>query len=109
MDATSVGRALLDSLDPDDLAEFASRLAPYLPHPIQEDEWMSVGETTKYLGLSSRYALYRLKDHHGLPFHQHGPNGRIWFRRSEVDRWQESATSKQGVVTHLRGRRQRLS
>lgn len=52
-----------------------------------ENRWLSVGEISKYLGVSSD-TVYRWIDKHGMPAHR---VGRLWkFKKEQVDGWVEA-------------------
>jgi excisionase family DNA binding protein len=83
---SGLARALLAELGPDDLAELAERLRPYLPAPSEPatDGWLDSRRAADYLGIS-RDALHRLTAERAVPFHQDRPGGRLYFLRSELD------------------------
>lgn len=83
-----LARALLAELGPDELAELAERLTPYLPAPTEpaRDGWMDSTAAAEYLGIS-RHALHRLTAERAIPYHQDRPGARCYFRRSELDAW----------------------
>ncbi len=84
---STLARALLDQLGPEDLAELADRLAPYLQAPARsEDGWMNAKQAADYLGISI-HALHRLTAERRIPFTQERPGARCYFRRSELDEW----------------------
>lgn len=52
-----------------------------------ENRWLSVGEISKYLGVSND-TVYRWIDKHGMPAHR---VGRPWkFKKEQVDAWVEA-------------------
>lgn len=56
-----------------------------------DDRWLSVDEISAYLGVK-RDTIYKWITRRGMPARK---VGRFWkFRRSEVDRWIESGSSK---------------
>jgi Helix-turn-helix domain len=80
-------RALLAELGPEDLAELAERLAPYLRLPsATEDKWLDSKAAAEHLGISL-HALHRLTSARTIPFSQERPGGRCYFRRSDLDAW----------------------
>jgi excisionase family DNA binding protein len=85
---SSLGRALLDELGPDDLAELAVRLAPFLPAPEQPAPggWLSTREAAAYLGISPN-ALHKLTAARAIRFEQAKPGAKCWFRKSDLDAW----------------------
>jgi excisionase family DNA binding protein len=84
---SALGRALLDELSPDDLAELARRLAPYLPAPAPaEDGWLSTREAADYAGCSVD-ALHRAMAAREVRFEQSCAGGKAWFKRADVDAW----------------------
>ncbi len=52
------------------------------------DEWMDSKQAAAYLGISL-HALHKLTAARALPFAQDTPRGRMYFRRSDLDRWRE--------------------
>jgi excisionase family DNA binding protein len=88
---TALGKALLDSLAPSDLAELAQTLQPYLAPAITpaEDRWLTSKQAADYLAISV-HALHRLTSERRIPFEQSGPGGRCYFRKSELDRWRSA-------------------
>lgn len=81
---STLGRALLDQLDADDLAELKDRLG--LRGERREDGWLTARDAAAYLGLSV-HALHRLTAERAVPFHQDGAGHKLWFKRSELDQW----------------------
>ena len=81
---SSLARALLDELGPDDLAELAERLRPFLGAP--DDGWLDAKAAAQHAGCtvpSLRWAMRKGE----IEFEQHVPNGKAYFRRSALDRW----------------------
>lgn len=84
---STLGRALLDQLDADDLAELRRRLALDPPLPAEPaDGWLDSTAAAAYLGIS-RHALHRLTSDRRLPCSQDAPGGKLFFRRSALDDW----------------------
>lgn len=84
---SDLARALLDELEPEDLATLAERLSPFLRAPTRrDDEWLSTKQTAEYLGLTV-HAVHHYISEGRLPFHQERPGARCYFRRSELDAW----------------------
>jgi excisionase family DNA binding protein len=88
----SLARALIEELGPDDLAELAERLAPYLPVPSADDPWLSTRDAAAYLGIPVS-ALHRLTAARTIPFFQEAPRARCFFKRSDLDRWRGATAS----------------
>jgi hypothetical protein len=83
-----LARALLDDLEPDDLAALAERLKPYLS---AEDGWLGTREAAAYAGCTVpalRYAMSRGE----VDFEQRVAGGKTYFRRSALDRWHGGAS-----------------
>jgi hypothetical protein len=79
----ALARALVDELDPDDLANPADRLRPYL---AGDDGWLGTREAAAYAGCTVpalRYAMAQGE----VEYEQRVPGGKTYFRRSALDRW----------------------
>ena len=89
---SALARALLDELSPDDLAELAARIAPYLPAPTPaEDGWLSTRQAAEYAGCSV-YALHRAMAARDVDFEQSAPGGKAHFKRSAIDAWRRGGS-----------------
>jgi hypothetical protein len=85
---TDLGRALLNQLGPDDLAQLAERLAPFL-HSAQapaDDAWLSTRQAAAYAGCTID-ALRKAMAAREVEFEQSAPGAKAWFRRSAIDSW----------------------
>jgi excisionase family DNA binding protein len=80
---TDLARALLDQLGDDDLRALAERLRPYL---TTEDRWLSTTEAATYAGCSV-HALRHAVARGEIECRQSCPGGKVWIRRSALDRW----------------------
>ena len=83
----SLARALLEELGPEDLAELAERLRPYLG--AGDDGWLDVKAAAKYAGCTVpalRYAMSKGE----VEFEQQMEGGKVWFRRPALDAWRRS-------------------
>jgi excisionase family DNA binding protein len=89
---SNLGRALIADLNPDDLADLAELLAPYLPRSTADDGWMNTRAAAEYLGMSVS-ALHRLTAAREIPCSQDGPGARCFFRRSDLDGWRGATAS----------------
>jgi excisionase family DNA binding protein len=83
---SALARALLDELEPDDLAELAGRLIDYLPAPAVEDRWLTTREAATHLGLTPN-AVHKLVKARAIPFEQDAPGCKCYFRRADLDAW----------------------
>ena len=85
---SALARALIAELGPEDLAELAVLLAPYLPRPETpaDERWLSTREAAAHLGISAN-ALHKLTAARAIPFEQATAGGRCWFQRSDLDAW----------------------
>ena len=88
---TDLAAAFLDALDEDALDHLAERLAPRLAGRLAAghtapDRWLPAREAAAHLGVSV-HALHRLSADRRIPASQDRPGGRLYFRRSELDRW----------------------
>jgi hypothetical protein len=81
---SSLARALLEELEPDDLAALAERLRPYLDGG--SDGWLGTREAADYAGCTVP-ALRYAKSRGEVKFEQRVPGGKTYFRRSALDRW----------------------
>jgi excisionase family DNA binding protein len=87
---TGLAQALLAELGPDDLAELARRLAPYLPTPPNgAGGWLTTAQAAEHLGISV-HALHRLTAARSIPFSQDGPGARCYFRQSDLNEWRSA-------------------
>jgi hypothetical protein len=85
---SDLARLVVDELerDPALLERVARVLDPYLSHAAN-DGWFGARRAADYIGAGSLDALDRLVDN-GLPCVQpHGPGGRRYFRRRDLDRY----------------------
>ena len=88
---TDLAAALLNALDEDSLDKLADQLAPRLAGRLaagsaEPDRWLTAREAADHLGVSV-HALHRLSADRRIPASQNRPGGRLYFRRSELDRW----------------------
>lgn len=83
---TSLARALLDELGPEDLAELAKRLSPLLGG----DGWLGTKEAADYAGCTV-HALRHAMTTGEVEFEQRVAGGKAWFRKSALDRWRTAA------------------
>lgn len=83
---TELARVLLAELGPEELAELAERLAPYLR---TDDGWLGTREAAEYAGCSV-HALRHAMSRGEVEFEQHVAGGKAWFRRSALDRWRST-------------------
>lgn len=101
--------ALVEALDDHALDRLAARLAGRLTRaePAADDRWLSAREAASYLGVSLN-ALHKLSAARALPFEQDRPGCKLWFRRSELDRWRtggrrERRADASTALPHQRG------
>ena len=85
----ALARALLEALDDDALEALAERLAPRIACrlPSSEQGWLDAKGAADYLGLPSVHALHRLSAERRIPCSQDREGGKLYFRRSALDRW----------------------
>jgi hypothetical protein len=84
-----LAQALIAELTPDDLAELAERLRPYLaPASPAEDGWLDTKQAALYLGLTVKALHHRTADG-SIPCHRDSDakGAKAWFLKSELDRW----------------------
>ena len=84
---SDLARVLLDEFEPDDLAELAERLKPYLG---TDDGWLGIKDGAAYAGCTV-HALRHAMNKGDVEFEQRVPNGKVYFRRSALDRWRGGA------------------
>jgi excisionase family DNA binding protein len=90
--SADLGRALLASLDDGALDELATRLAPMLAgklptaERVVADKWLTAREAAAYLGLTLD-ALHKRTRRRSIPAVQESAGGKLYFLRSELDRW----------------------
>jgi excisionase family DNA binding protein len=87
--AGQLAAALVDALDDDALDQLADLLAPRLAPRLAaepDDAWMDSKQAAAYTGLSMN-SLHKRTAAREIPFHQDGPGGKCWFKRSELDAW----------------------
>jgi hypothetical protein len=103
---SDLARALLEELagDPVALRRLAEELKPLM---AAEDGWLGVKDAAAYAGCSV-HALRHAMAEGSVEFEQRVAGGKVYFRRSALDRWR-SATPEREVVTHPAGRRRGLS
>jgi hypothetical protein len=80
---SSLARALLDELGPEDLAALAERLRPFMR---EDDGWLGMKEAAGYAGCTVpalRYAVSQGEVDH----EQRVAGGKVYLRRSAIDRW----------------------
>lgn len=80
----------LDAATLDHLAELVSvRVVKALEAtlPVSGDAWMDSKQAAAYLGLPSVHALHKLTAAREVPCVQDVAGGRLYFKRSELDRW----------------------
>jgi hypothetical protein len=87
---SAIVRALLDDLGPEDLAELARRLEPYIRPAAADDGWLDTKSAATYLGISV-HALHRLTAQRQVPFTQHAPGAKCYFRRRDLDGWRNAS------------------
>jgi hypothetical protein len=80
---SSLARALLEELGPEDLAALAEALKPYL---TVDDGWLGVKDAAIYAGCTVPALRHALRQG-AVEFEQHVAGGKVYFRRSALDRW----------------------
>ena len=76
---------LLDQLDVGDLERLAERLRPFL---TADDGWLGAKDAAAYAGCTI-HALRHAIASGELEHEQHVPGGKVWIRRSALDRWRQ--------------------
>ena len=89
---SDLAAALLEALDEAALDRLAEKLGPRLAGSLaagagpEPDRWLTTREAAAHIGVSV-HALHRLSADRRIPASQDRPGGRLYFRRSELDRW----------------------
>ena len=83
---SELARALISELGPEELAELASRLAPYIR---AHDGWLSAREAAEYAGCSI-HALRHAMSRGEVEFEQQVAGGKAWFTRASLDNWRRA-------------------
>ena len=64
----------------------AQRVLANLASTHDDDRWLTSAEAARHIGRSLD-ALHKLSAAREISVHQREPNGRLYFRRSELDDW----------------------
>ncbi len=72
---------------PPELIETIARRAAELVAP-SDDGWIDAKTAAHYLGLPPS-TVHKLTASRSIPFSQDCPGGKLYFKRSELDRWRE--------------------
>ena len=86
----SLASALLAALGDEELDRLAELLAPRLLKRglgEQPDEWLDTRGAARYLGMTVQALHHTRASQAGIPAHQDVPGGKLYFRKSELDRW----------------------
>jgi excisionase family DNA binding protein len=76
------------------LDAIAERIAAKLaPRAAQDDEWLDSSEAARYLGVH-RDTLRRLVAQGRVNCEQDAPGCKLYFRRSDLDRWRACGGSR---------------
>lgn len=87
-------------LSPETLESLATVLAERVAQRLlaetdtQPDRWMDSAAAATYLGLT-RDALHKLSAANAVPFSQDVPNGKLYFQKSQLDRWRMASSTGQ--------------
>lgn len=87
---TDLARALLNELGPDDLERLAERLRPLL---AIDDGWLGARDAAAYAGCTVPALRYAMRKGE-VAFEQAVDGGKVYFRRSELDRWRGRSVSR---------------
>ena len=83
---SSLARALLAELGPDDLAELAEALRPYL---ASDDGWLGVKDAAAYAGCTVPALRHAIKRDEVEYEQQAGRGGKVYLRKSALNRWRK--------------------
>lgn len=97
--------AIVARLDDAVLDALAERLAPRLEArlarqpgaEVRTDRWMTTAEAADHLGVTPN-TLHKLTAARTIPFSQDSPGCRCYFRRSDLDRWRNTARPQRALV-----------
>jgi Helix-turn-helix domain len=98
---------LVDAIasDPVALERLAEQLKPLM---ATDDGWLGMTDAAAYAGCTVPALRYAMASG-DIEYEQRVAGGKVYFRRSALDRWRMSATPEREVVTRPAGRRQGLS
>jgi hypothetical protein len=101
--------AVIEALRRDEsaLAELRELLVATNSVTRDEDPWMTARDAATYLGFTSVHPLHKLTAAALIPFEQAAPHCKLYFKRSEPDRWRSeggAATSELCRSTRPTGR-----
>ncbi len=83
---TDLARAIIDQLDPEDVAALAELLRPHLE---ATDRWLSVRDAASYAGASVNAVRHAIGSG-ALEHEQRCAGGKVWVRRSAIDAWRST-------------------
>jgi hypothetical protein len=63
------------------------------PSAVAADGWMDAHTAADYLGLSVN-SLHKLTAARAIPLEQDGPGCKLWFARSDLDRWRRGGETE---------------
>ena len=111
--SNSLADVLVDALSDEAIERFAARLSPFLRSSAAQEcagGWLGAREAAAYLGMSVT-ALHKLTAARSIPFEQDAPGCKLWFQRSELDRWRRGGGSEadRSASTPLPRRREAAS
>lgn len=95
--SSPLARAVVGALaaDPHACRELRGLLA--LPLQAEPDRWIGTREAAAYLGMTAA-ALHKLTAAKEIPFEQDCPGGKLWFKRSELDRWRRGGSVRRSTL-----------
>ena len=103
---TSLLDALIDHLA-DRLAERLLSADSQAQESNGDDEWFDSRNAAAYLGVH-RDTVRKLAAERAIPCEQDGPNCKLYFRRSDLDRWRRSGGRPRHLATTLIARHRGL-
>jgi len=92
--SSPLARALIDELQPEDLAELAHRLLPYLS---AGNEWLDTRAAARYAGCTVA-ALHCAMSRDQVRYEQRTPGGRARVRRADLDAWRAGRHTVEGPL-----------
>lgn len=76
------------ALSPEAVEQIAGRVAELIGTPPVEDRWMDAKDAAEYLAIPLS-TLHKLTAADAIPHSQDCPGGKLYFKRSDLDKWRQ--------------------